>query len=80
MDSLSEDLEDLEEEVYDVEDDEEDLVDYVDEEGDETDFVEVVCPKCGDKIYFDPQLVSAQGDLYCPSCNSQIPSADAKEE
>ena len=60
-------------------DDEDGLIDYVDEDGDETDFVEVVCPKCGDTIYFDPQLVESRDDLYCPSCNGQI-SHEAEKE
>lgn len=82
LESVSEDLEDLEEEVYESDeiDDDDIIVDYLDEEDGESDFVEVVCPKCGDTIYFDPQLVESRDDLYCPSCNDRIPTEGSEEE
>lgn len=75
VDAMSDDVSDLEEVVYELEDEEEE--DYT-----EDDFVEFECPHCGDTIYYDVDLVEAEADLICPSCNKPVivVSADETEE
>ena len=65
VDTISDDMADLEEVVYDLSDE--------DEDGEtDDDFVEFECPHCGDTIYYDVDLVEAQDDLICPSCNKPV--------
>ena len=59
LDTIDEDLGDLEEDFY-GEDDEE-----------EGDLYEVTCPNCGDKIYLDEDTL-LEGDMDCPSCGQKL--------
>lgn len=43
-----------------------------DEDEDETDFMEVVCPACGETIYFDEDMLDSEDGLICPCCNEPI--------
>ena len=43
-----------------------------DEDDDETDFMEVVCPACGETIYFDEDMLDSEDGLICPCCNEPI--------
>ena len=43
-----------------------------DDELDEDDFLEVVCPSCGETIYFDESMLDSEDGLICPSCNEPI--------
>ena len=46
---------------------------FCDEDCDEeVDFLEVVCPTCGETIYFDEDMLDAEDGLICPCCNEPI--------
>ena len=38
----------------------------------EDDFLEVVCPSCGETIYFDEDMLEAEDGLICPACNEPV--------
>ena len=46
------------------------------------DFFEVVCPSCGETIYFDEDMLDNPDGLICPNCNEpiEINIADKHEE
>lgn len=39
---------------------------------DACDFMEVVCPACGETIYFDEDMLDSDDGLICPSCNEPV--------
>lgn len=43
-----------------------------DGELDEDDFIEVVCPHCGETVYFDEDMIDSDDGLICPNCNETI--------
>ena len=59
IDSLSDDLADVESVVYD------------EDEDDEDDFFEVECPNCGETILIDDEALAA-GEVECPSCSNRF--------
>jgi hypothetical protein len=63
VDAIDEDLEDLEKDFYGDDDDE--------EEDDDSDYYEVTCPKCGEKVYLDEDLLS-DGEMSCPNCGEKL--------
>lgn len=65
------DLNDCIDEIYD-ELDECCECDDEDEDEDENDFMEVVCPACGETIYFDEDMLDSEDGLICPCCNEPI--------
>ncbi len=69
VDAIDEDLEDLEKDFYGDEDYDEDEDD--DEEDDDSDYYEVTCPKCGEKVYLDEELLS-DGEMSCPNCGEKL--------
>lgn len=64
VDAIDEDLEDLEKDFYGDEDDDED-------DDDDADYYEVTCPKCGEKVYLDDDLL-ADGETKCPKCGEKL--------
>ncbi len=68
VDSISDDLSDLEddfyEEYYDDEDDDDDVFD------DDT-LYECVCPSCGETIVMDDKMVE-NGSIECPNCGESL--------
>ncbi len=83
LDDVDNDLSDLEEAFYELDDDLEELEDF-DELGEdfEDDFEEDLeemeeysfeCPKCGDVIYFNPEMVDDDVKfIVCPNCGTKI--------
>lgn len=83
LDDVDNDLSDLEEAFYELDDDLEELED-LDELGEdfEDDFEEDLeemeeysfeCPKCGDVIYFNPEMVDDDVKfIVCPNCGTKI--------
>lgn len=62
-------------EVYDVMDDYDEILfgeDDEDEEEEDDDFFEVVCPNCGETVYFDEDMLDNPEGLLCPNCNETI--------
>jgi DNA-directed RNA polymerase subunit RPC12/RpoP len=64
VDAIDEDLEDIEKDFYGDEDDD-------DDEDDDADYYEVTCPKCGEKVYLDDELLS-DGETNCPKCGEKL--------
>jgi DNA-directed RNA polymerase subunit RPC12/RpoP len=69
VDAIDEDLEDLEKDFYGDDDDGDD--DDDDDDDDDSDYYEVTCPKCGEKVYLDEELLS-DGEMSCPSCGEKL--------
>ena len=76
--SIAEQLEEHDEALDDLNDCVEDLYEtFDDEDGDRDDdedseFFEVVCPSCGETIYFDEDMLDSEDGLICPCCNEPI--------
>lgn len=85
--AIAEALEEQEESVNDLSDCIDGIYDELDElEGeesafDEDDFVEVTCPRCGETVYFDEDMIDSDDGLICPCCNEpielEIPGCDS---
>ena len=66
VDSIDEDLAEVEEILFDEEDDE-------DEDEDEDDeLIECECPHCGNTIYFDAESFDLADDHSCPNCGKPL--------
>jgi len=76
VDEIFENLDEYDELLFDDEDDEDKDEDETDDEFDpedlEDDFYEVVCPNCGETIYFDEDMLDSPDGLICPNCNEPI--------
>ncbi|MDF2875315.1 MAG: hypothetical protein K0R22_1998 [Sporomusa sp.] len=74
VESIDEDLTDLEEQIYeeDLDDDEydDDLYDDVDED----DMVEVACPECHEMVTFESNILDDEDDIEvtCPYCGGVV--------
>lgn len=66
IDGIYDELDDIDECLSDDEDEDDE------DEFDENDFLEVVCPNCGETIYFDEDMIDSEDGLICPSCNEPI--------
>lgn len=70
VESIDEDLADVEDDIY--EDDFED-----DEDDDEFSYIEMECPNCSDLVEIDEDLLyNDDVDIICPNCQAIIISAD----
>lgn len=67
VDTLSEDLEDIEDFLLDEDEDEEDDFDEEFEDG----LYEITCPQCGEVVCVDEDMLS-DDDLACPNCNTKF--------
>ena len=79
VESLDQDVSDLEETVYGDDDDEDccdhdhyddDDEDY--EDDDDVDYIEVECPNCHETVYFDEEVFDDDDEVTCPSCNKSV--------
>ena len=68
VEEIFENLDEYDDLLYGDEDDEEDEEDDFDED----DFFEIVCPNCGETIYFDEDMLDNPDGLICPNCNEPI--------
>lgn len=66
IDEIYDDMDDYDEILYGEDDEDED------EELDDDGFFEVVCPSCGETIYFDEDMLDNPDGLICPNCNEPI--------
>lgn len=65
------DLSDCVDEIYE----ELDAIDcelYGDEDEEDNGFMEIVCPSCGETIYFDEDMLDSEDGLICPTCNEPV--------
>ena len=67
VEELDSDLGDVESDIYECDDDEDE--DFDDEDDD--DYYEAVCPKCGEVIYLDDDLLECD-DILCPECGEKL--------
>ena len=82
MQAIAEELEEQEMLVDDLSDCVDDLYDAMDEceccdcdecdDDEEDDFLEIVCPACGETIYFDEDMLDGEDGLICPYCNEPV--------
>lgn len=83
LSAIAEELEEHDESMEDLScciDDLYDEIDMLDEytfggeddEMEEDDFLEVVCPSCGETIYFDEDMIDSEDGLICPGCNEPV--------
>ena len=70
VETIDEDLADLEEAVFDMDEDD----DY-DSDGD-SHYIELECPHCRETVYFDEDIFEDDDDIFCPNCNRTIYSED----
>ena len=75
VESIDEDLADMEEDIYEDEDEDEDS----DEDSDFS-YVEMECPNCGDLVDIDEDLLyNDEIDVICPNCQAIILSSDDED-
>lgn len=72
LDSMDEDIAQLEEEVFEEELEMDDQLE--DDEDDEFDFVEVDCPQCKEVVCFESDLLDEDGhlEILCPNCEEVV--------
>lgn len=78
VDEIFENLDEYDDFLYGDEEEEDE------EDGfDDDDFFEIVCPNCGETIYFDQDMLDTPDGLICPNCNEpielHIPEKDSEE-
>lgn len=76
VETIDEDLSELEDDFYEDEEDEEDEED-LDEE-----YVEMECPKCHDLVYFEADLLDDDDivEISCPNCDEVVFRTDEDDE
>ena len=71
VDEIFENLDEYDEILFDDYADDDDMEEF-DPEDLEDDFYEVVCPNCGETIYFDEDMLDSPDGLICPNCNEPV--------
>ena len=76
VESIDEDLADIEDDIYDDGD-----CDELDENEDDLSFIEMECPNCGDLVEIDENLLyDDEVDVVCPNCQAIILSSEDEED
>ena len=76
VESIDEDLADIEDDIYDDGD-----CDELDENDDDLSFIEMECPNCGDLVEIDEDLLyDDEVDVVCPNCQAIILSSEDEED
>ena len=78
LDEIEEDLDAIEDFIMDMDEEDEDEEYDFDEDEDEDGFRCVMCPACGEKIYFDESMDPS--DLICPACGKDVCGDDEDTE
>ncbi len=68
VESIDDDLAEIEEALFDDDDDD----DYDDDDDDDDDLIECECPHCGNTIYFDAESFDLAEDHTCPNCGKPL--------
>ena len=78
VDELSEQVDEIDEDLADVEEFLDDECDCDDDDCDcdccdcdDDDYYEAICPKCGEVIYLDEDLLACD-DILCPECGEKL--------
>lgn len=83
INDLSDEIEDLEADLYEDDEDEDELDDDEDEDDEDDEdnepFYEVACPNCGGTVYVSEDDLDV-GEAICPSCKVTFEVALAEEE
>lgn len=70
VESIDEDLSDIEDDIYEEDEDDED-------DDDEYNYIEMECPNCNDFVEIDEDLLYNEDiDIVCPNCQAVILSAE----
>jgi len=64
VNSIDEDLADIEEDYYDDDDD--------DEDDDNGNYLELECPNCHETVYIDKCMLDEDEEIVCPNCGKPI--------
>lgn len=85
LSAIAEALEEQDESIDDLNDSVDDIYNEIDEideclygededdeDEDDDDFYEIVCPACGETVYFDFDMIEDGKELTCPNCNEPI--------
>jgi len=87
VESIDQDVHELEGFVYgsDDDDDDDDFDDEDDDDDDDfddedTEFIEVECPNCHETVYFDEEVFGEDDDVICPSCNKTVIVDDSEND
>jgi len=72
VESIDEDLSDIEDDIYEEEDDDDE-----DDDDEEYNYIEMECPNCNDFVEIDEDLLYNEDiDIVCPNCQAVILSAE----
>ena len=82
VESIDDDLADMEEYLFDEEDDEEEDEDdeEEDEEDDDDQLVVYECPHCGNEVTFEIDGFDFEEENLCPSCGKPLFPTDGEDE
>lgn len=96
LDEIAEEISDHEDAIAEIDESLDDVYDAMDEyddilygedydeddeeEEEDDDFFEVVCPNCGETVYFDDAMLDSDDGLICPNCNETIDLSLAMDE
>ncbi len=70
VESIDEDLSDIEDDIYEEEDED-------DEDDEEYNYIEMECPNCNDFVEIDEELLYNEDiDIVCPNCQAVILSSE----
>ncbi len=72
VESIDDDLAEIEEALFDEDDDDED-------EDDDEDVIECECPHCDTTVYFDAETFDLSEDHECPNCGKQLFDEDNED-
>ena len=76
VESIDEDLADMEDDIYEDEEDEDE-----DDEEEGLSFIEMECPNCSDLVEIDEDLLyDDEVDIVCPNCQSIILSSEDEDD
>ena len=76
VESIDEDLADIEDDIYDDGD-----CDELDEDDDDLSFIEMECPNCSDLVEIDEDLLyDDEVDVVCPNCQAIILSSEDEDD
>lgn len=72
LDTIDQDLGDVESILFDEEDEEDDDIDFGDDDDDiDGEIYEAQCPTCGETVYIDEEMLD-EGETVCPGCGEKL--------
>ncbi len=74
VESIDDDLAEIEEALFDDDDE------YDDDDEEDDDLIECECPHCGNTIYFDAESFDLSEDHNCPSCGKALFDETGEDE